>query len=383
MNAALAEAPDKRSIAQKAWSINWLLVLVVIAVAAIGVAILYSVAGGSFQPWAERHMLRFMIGLALLLMVAILPMRLWLSLAYPIYLAVIALLVAVLLAGEEFGGAQRWLTVAGVTFQPSELLRVALVLAIARYYQSLPPNRISHPLALVVPLLLIAAPVALVLKQPDLGTAALYAVTGIGIIFLAGVSWWYFAIATTGVLVAAPYIWSTLHSYQKQRILTFLEPASDPLGRGYQVYQSKIALGSGGFSGKGFMNGSQSQLDFLPEKQTDFIFTVFAEEMGFVGSVVLFILLAAMLILLINMAMRCRHHFGRLLIAGVGLNLFLYSFVNIAMVMGLVPVVGAPLPLVSYGGTSLLATLLALGFAMNAFVHRKARLLHRDVHPLW
>ena len=272
------------NVAEKLWRVNWPLLAVLGLISAIGVAALYSVAGGSFQPWAEKHALRVLAGFGLILIVAIVPLRFWLGIAYPTYLLALALLVGVLLFGTQSMGARRWIGIGSVLFQPSEVMKIALFAALARYYQWLPAHNVSRPIWVMVPLLIIALPVALVLKQPDLGTAMLFAVVGLGIMFAAGVSIYYFLAGAAGLAAIAPFIWNALHDYQRNRILTFLDPDRDPLGAGYHISQSKIALGSGGLGGKGFMRGTQSQLDFLPEKHTDFIFTMFAEEMGFIGA---------------------------------------------------------------------------------------------------
>jgi rod shape determining protein RodA len=303
--------------------------------------------------------------------------------AYPAYFAVLLMLVAVPLIGVESGGAQRWLGFEDYSFQPSELMKIALVLAIARYYQWLPPDKVWRPEAVVVPLLMVGAPTALALAQPDLGTAALFGIVGCGLLFLAGVSWLYFIAAGAGVIAALPHIWEKLHDYQKERVLTFIDPERDPLGSGYHILQSKIAIGSGGFAGKGFMQGTQAQLNFLPEKHTDFIFTMFSEEMGFVGAIALLALYLLALLSIIYMALRCRSTFARLVAAGIGLCLFAYVFINVAMVTGLVPVVGLPLPLVSYGGTSMLTMMVGLGLVLNAHVNRRVFIRREEMGPLW
>lgn len=364
------------------WAVSWPLIIVVSAVAGIGTAMLYSVAGGSFDPWAAKHATRYVAGLGLVFLISSLPVRFWMGMAYPIYLAVLALLIGVAVAGTEIGGAQRWLTVAGVNFQPSEFAKVAVILALARYYQWLPRDRLFSPVHVLLPLGLILAPFALILNQPDLGTAALVAGAAITLVFLAGVGWWYIAGGMVAAAACAPFVWSMLHGYQKERVLNFLDPDRDPLGLGYQIFQSKIALGSGGMSGKGFMRGTQSRLEFLPEKHTDFIFTIIGEELGLVGTLSLLALYGTILLILLYMCLRCRAHFTRLLIAGTAVTLFLHLFVNAGMVMGLLPVVGAPLPLISYGGTSLFATMCLLGLAMNAFVHRREVIDPKTVNPL-
>ena len=348
---------------------HWVSLAVMALITSIGLASLYSIADGSFSPWAERHVVRFLAGLGFILLMAVIPREVWLTLAYPGYLVAVLLLAAVMFFGSEAGGARRWLSIGGVTFQPSEFMKVGLIVALARYYQWCGP-RMSQPLMVIPPLCLIAAPVGLTLLQPDLGTAVLLVVLGVGLMFLAGVHILYFL--GSGLLVGAmlPYVWSSLHDYQRKRVEVFLNPEGDPLGAGYHIAQSKIALGSGGMTGRGFMQGTQSQLNFLPEKRTDFIFTMFAEEWGFVGSTVLLVLFGLLILMLLIMAARCVSPFARLVIAGTSGMIFIYMFINVAMVSGLVPVVGVPLPLVSYGGTSMMTIMLSMGLAMCVYVHR-------------
>lgn len=372
------DAP-RPTFGEKLLALNWLFIVLISALACVGFAALYSVAGGAMEPWAETHVIRYCIGLAILFTVALVDIRVWIRAAYPVYLISLAALVLVPLIGVENGGAKRWLALGGVSFQPAEFMKIALILAMARYYQWLSPKYMSNPLALLAPVAMVLAPVLLVALQPDLGTAILFAAIGCGLLFLAGASWIYFVFGICGVLAAAPFAWNSLHAYQQKRILTFIDPETDPLGAGYHILQSKIALGSGGIMGKGYMQGTQSQLDFLPEKHTDFIFTMFAEETGYAGAVLLLSLYLLVLLAILFMALRCQNQFGRLAAAGVGLTLFVYVFINVAMVMGLVPVVGVPLPLVSYGGTSMLTLMFGLGLVLNAHIHRAARFRRAEI----
>ncbi len=373
---------EPASIGRKLASVNWMLIALVALIAAFGVVSLYSVARGSFSPFAERHALRAMLGLAVVLAMALVPLRFWLALAYPSYLIVLLALALVPLVGTEVMGAKRWLRFAGISLQPSEIMKVTLVLALARYYQWLDSRHVSRPQWVLVPCLMIAAPVLLVLQQPDLGTAVLFAAVGFALMFLSGVSPLYF-IGSAGLGAAlAPLLWDRLYAYQRQRILVFLDPELDPLGSGYHVLQSKIALGSGGLTGKGYLNGTQGQLNFLPEKETDFIFTMLGEEWGFIGAVTLIGLYALLVVMLLAMALACRSAFARCLNAGAALIVFVYAGVNISMVMGLAPVVGVPLPLVSYGGTAMTAIFAALGIAMCAYVNRSERLRRDDLRGL-
>jgi rod shape determining protein RodA len=371
------------ALARKLLQLNWPFLLLITAITGVGVAALYSVAGGSLDPWASRHVVRYCIGLGILFTLALVDLRWLMRLAYPTYLVALLLLAAVLVWGVESGGARRWLGVGESSFQPSELMKVALVLALARYYQWLPPEKVSRPQWLIVPLLMIVAPVLLALHQPDLGTAALFGIIGFGLLFLAGVSWFYFIAGAIGIIAALPHVWERLHDYQRERILTFIDPERDPLGSGYHILQSKIAIGSGGVAGKGFMQGTQAQLNFLPEKHTDFIFTMFAEEMGFLGAILLLALYLLALLFIAYMALRCRSSFARLVAAGMGLALFAYVFINVAMVTGLVPVVGLPLPLVSYGGTSMLTMMVALGLVLNAHINKSTQIRREELRALW
>ena len=362
--------PPTYTISQKLLDIRWLFVLLVCLIAAIGVAMLYSAANGNLQPWASRHAVRFAMGLAVMLCVALVDVRIWLRFAYVFYGISLGLLIMVEVMGFIGMGAQRWIDVGYFTLQPSELMKIAQVLALARYFHGLGIDDISRPTRLIVPLLMIGVPAALVLRQPDLGTGLMLVMAGGAMFFVAGVRLWKFAVVLTLGLAALPTGWQLLHSYQRQRIMTFLNPESDPLGAGYHIIQSKIALGSGGLSGKGFLQGTQGHLRFLPEMQTDFIYTMLAEEFGMVGGLGLIGLYALLLIYCVAISTRSYSHFGRLVGMGITMTFFLYVFINIAMVMGLIPVVGVPLPLISYGGTEMLTLLIGFGLLMGVWVHR-------------
>jgi len=358
------------SLGEKLWQVNWGLLLLLALIGAVGFAVLYSAAGGKMEPWAMRHAIRFGIFIGLLLIIAMIDIRIWMQLAYPIYGIALVMLIAVDVLGVIGMGAQRWLDLYFIQLQPSELMKIGLVLALARYYHHVNAENIGRITHLFVPIALVCAPVALVMVQPDLGTAMMLVMAGIGMMFVAGVRLWKFLLAGLAVAGAAPIAWSMLREYQQNRILTFLDPQRDPLGAGYHITQSKIALGSGGVFGKGFMQGSQAHLNFLPEKQTDFIFTMLAEEFGMVGALVLIGLFVCVLFYGFAIALRARNHFGRLVAMGITITLFLYIFINIGMVMGLLPVVGIPLPLVSYGGTAMLTVLAACGLLISVYVHR-------------
>jgi rod shape determining protein RodA len=343
----------------------------VVALCATGVVTLYSVAGGSFEPWALRHALRCGAGLALILACAAIPIKIWRRLALPIYLVVFVLLLLVPVMGVDALGARRWLSLGGFSFQPSEVMKVAMVFALATYYQALPPSKVSYPGWLVVPVVLILGPVVLTLRQPDLGSAVLIAAVGLGIVFMAGVSLWYFAGGAVALGVGLPLIGPQLHDYQRRRIETFLNPEADPLGAGYHITQAKIALAAGGTSGQGYLKGTQTQLDFVPEKMTDFVFVMIGEEWGFMGGVAVLVLYGLLITSLFIMAFQARTRFARLMTIGPALMLMAYVGINIGMVTGIVPVVGVPLPLISYGGTSLITLLWGIGIAMSAHIHRE------------
>ncbi|MEM9170009.1 MAG: rod shape-determining protein RodA [Pseudomonadota bacterium] len=362
----------RRGVRDKLARIHWPLVLLLACLAGAGVITLYSVAEGSWSPWALKHGMRFGAGLVLMIGLALVPLRFWMGLAFPIYLVALAALAAVPFIGDVHMGARRWIELAGVQFQPSEAMKIGLVMALARYYHGLRAEQVSHLLFLGPPLLMIAAPVALVFIQPDLGTALLLGGAGVVVMFLAGLSW---RIGVFGALAAviggyAAYYFDFIKPYQLERILTFLNPDRDPLGRGYHLLQSKIAFGAGGVNGAGYMNGTQSQLQFLPEMHTDFIFTIFGEEFGFIGAVCLLAIYFAVIMLGLSIALRARLHFARLAALGVVATFAFYVLINTGMVMGLAPVVGVPLPLVSYGGTVMLTIMAGFGLVMSAHVHR-------------
>jgi rod shape determining protein RodA len=361
-------------VLQKLWAVPWSFVLLIGLIAAVGYVALYSAGGGAAEPYAGRHALRFAFGLVLMIGLALIDIRIVARLAWLGYAAGIALLAYVLVAGQVGGGAQRWIDLGVLQLQPSELMKILLVLALAAWFHRASHERVGNPLFLVPPLIAILVPVALILRQPNLGTALIVLALGGIMFFAAGVRLWKFALIAGIGAIAAPIAYESLHGYQRQRIHTFLDPESDPLGAGYNIIQSKIALGSGGIWGKGFLQGTQGHLNFLPEKQTDFIFTMWAEEFGFVGAISLLTLLAGVILFGFLVALRCRHQFGRLVAIGLASNFFLYVFVNVAMVTGTIPVGGVPLPLVSHGGSAMLTVMLGFGFLMSVHVHRDADL---------
>lgn len=361
---------------RKILHLNWALILLLIAVASIGIIMLYSV-GGSFSQWAEPQLKRFLVTFVMMLMIAMVPIWFWRNMSAIAYLFALTLIVLVGFIGSTGMGAQRWIDLGFIKLQPSEIMKVAIVMALAAYYDVLPPSKISRPIWVLLPLLIIALPTLLVLRQPDLGTSLLILITGGTVMFLAGVHWAYFtSVLSAGVGVVFAVFqtrgteWQLLKDYQYRRIDTFLDPSKDPLGAGYHITQSKIALGSGGLSGRGFKMGSQSQLNFLPEKHTDFIFTTLAEEFGFVGGISLLAIYMLILLFCLIAALEAQDRFSKLLISGIAMTFFLFFAVNMSMVMGLMPVVGVPLPLVSWGGSAMLVLMAGFGLIQSAYVHR-------------
>lgn len=353
------------------------LILLIIVTGLVGVVALYSAAGGNTEPWAVRHGIRFGAGLCGMLVAAMIDIRWWLRLSYPFYIASLLLLLAVEIKGHVGMGAQRWIDLGLIRLQPSEFMKIGVVMALARFFHGASLEDVRHPLFLLRPLALVALPAAMVLVQPDLGTALMITAAAGAIFFLAGVSYWMFGVVIAGALAALPVMWHFLHDYQKNRILVFLDPERDPLGAGYHIMQSKIALGSGGIGGKGFLKGTQSHLNFLPEKQTDFIFTLMAEEWGLIGAVVLFALFALIILYGFLIARASHNQYGRLIASGITVNFALYVFINIAMVTGLIPVVGVPLPMISNGGSAMLAVLFGFGLILSVGIHRDVKLARK------
>lgn len=353
------------SIFQKILSLSWSMIGLITAVACIGFVVLYSAAEGSLEPWADKQIIRFFLFIPIMIIIAIIDIKFWFKLSYIFYFIVLMALVLTEFAGYTSMGATRWLRLGPLSIQPSESMKVALIFALAHYFHTIGSVNIGRMTYLIPPIIMVLLPVGLVLKQPDLGTALIILAVGGLVFFAAGVRIWKFALVIAIVLAAMPVLWNQLHDYQKQRVFTFLDPESDPKGSGYHVLQSKIAIGSGGVSGKGFLKGTQSQLSFLPEKQTDFIFTMFTEEFGFIGGVTVISLYAILITYGMFIASTSRNRFGRLMAIGCTSLVFFHVFINMAMVMGLIPVVGVPLPLLSYGGTIMITILVAFGLVLN------------------
>jgi rod shape determining protein RodA len=362
------------TLSEKLLEVDWGLIILITLAACAGFAMLYSIAGGHLRPWAGPQIVRFAAGLLILVAAAMIDIRVWMGLAYPAYGVAFLLLLVVQSMGHVGLGAQRWIDLGPLQIQPSELMKISLVLALARYLHGLTVEDISRPVKLLVPLVMIAAPAVLVLLQPNLGTAIILVADGCSLLFLAGLSWRWIVPALGAVAASIPVAWEFMHDYQRQRVLTFLDPSSDALGAGWNITQAKIAIGSGGFSGKGFLQGTQSRLNFLPEKETDFIFTTLGEEFGFAGSIALLILFGLIIAYGIRIAMASRSQFGRLVAMGVTLNFFFYIMINGLMVMGLIPVVGIPMPLVSYGGSAMMTVMFGFGLLMSVHVHRQVEI---------
>jgi rod shape determining protein RodA len=371
----IAAASNPNTFFERVMKLNWGIITLLVALAFVGVLMHFSVSSGAWTDMPLTHGMRFAVLLVIALLAAMfLDARFWLAIAYPLYAGALLLLVAVEVAGETRMGATRWLSIGPLSLQPSEIMKVAIVLALARYYHQLDPRRTGTVLWVVPAFLMIAAPVALVMHQPDLGTAMLIMFAGLAVMFLGGLLWRIIAVGAGVAISAAVFAYNNvLHGYQRDRINVFLGLADDPLGAGYHVLQSKIAIGSAGLFGRGYLQGSQSQLDFLPEKHTDFIFTMIVEEFGLFGGFLVLGLYVALMGLAMQVAMRARSLFGKLAAAGVAATLASYVFINAAMVIGLAPVVGIPMPMLSFGGTAMV-TLMA-GFAIVLSVD-----LHRDQH---
>lgn len=352
----------------------YLIIALIMAIGLVGIAVLYSAAHYHWHPWALKQLVRLAVGVGAMILLALIDLRRWIMYAYPLYFASVGLLVAVEFTGKIGMGAQRWIDLYAFTLQPSEIMKLTLLLALSRYFHLCPLKEVHRFRGLIIPLVMLAVPSALVLKQPDLGTMIILAGAGLSIFFLAGLRMWKILAALGLMGASSPFLWNHLHVYQQERILTFLNPERDPLKSGYHILQSKIALGSGGLWGQGWGQGSQSHLNFLPEKQTDFIFSMYCEEFGVMGGLLLLFFYIIILIYGFRVSFKSRSAFGRFLGMGLTTLFFLYVFVNCSMVMGLVPVVGIPLPLISYGGTAMLTLLMGLGLLMSIGIHRDVRL---------
>ena len=360
----------ENTILSKLHSINYFILLLILMLFTVGLIALYSISNGEFYSWPVKHLQRFIVGLVIFFVIILFDLRILFSYAYVIFILSIAALVFTPLFGIESNGATRWISIAGISLQPSEFVKYTLVLALAKYFHSINDKDNNLFKTLFIPMIITLVPVLLVIIQPDLGTALIILLGGLSIFWISGLNYKYFLIGLMTVICSLPLLWQYLKDYQKDRVFTFFNPERDPLGNGYHIMQSKIALGSGGLFGKGYMDGTQSHLNFLPEMQTDFIFTVLGEEFGFIGTLILIIIYASLIMVSIRMALSNRSLFSKYLSLGVCNVFFIYVFVNIGMVTGLLPVVGVPLPFISYGGSSMLAVMFGFGLLMNCYINR-------------
>ncbi len=349
--------------------LNFLIIVISILLGLVGVASLYSAAGGNWDPWAKNHLIRLIFGIFLMLTLAFLPHKIFFKLSVISFLIGILSLILVKFVGT--GNVQRWITLGGMNFQPSEAMKIALILILARYFDHVSKIELNKLKSYILPLFLIFLPGILVISQPDLGTGLTIILLGLAILFFVGISMKFVILCFIILASSVPFIWNKLYDYQKDRILVFLNPELDSLGSGYQIIQSKIAIGSGGIFGKGYLLGSQSRLNYLPEKHTDFIFTLISEELGFLGSIFIILIFCILITSIMKISFRVKTLFSKIVTFGIGFLLFLYLSLNIGMVCGLLPVVGAPLPLISYGGTSLLTVLIGVGIVLSINIHDK------------
>ena len=352
--------------------INYFILILLCLIFAVGITLLYSAAGGSMDPWASKQLVRFIFAILLFFVVSIINIKFWLGISYYLYFISLLLLVSVNFFGNTDFGSQRWISFGLFNLQPSELIKFTIVLALAKYFHAERDLNFWNSIKnFIIPMLLIIIPTYIVFLQPDLGSSLILLIASLSILFVIGLSIWFFIFSCLLSIILAPVVWFYfLYDYQKNRILTFIDPLRDPLGSGYHIIQSKIALGSGGIFGKGFLNGSQSHLNFLPEMQTDFIFTLLAEEFGIVGTLLLLFFFIILIIYTMIISIICKSRFPCFVTIGVSINLFFYVFINTAMVTGLIPVVGVPLPLVSYGGTSMICVMFGMGLVSNAYLNR-------------
>ncbi|MBT3777463.1 MAG: rod shape-determining protein RodA [Pelagibacteraceae bacterium] len=352
-------------IIEKIKNLNYLLIFLLILLSFIGAAGLYSAAEGSYQPWTSRHLIRFYIFLIMAVIISVIDIKIIYKYSYLLFILSLVLLISVEIIGVLGKGATRWIKIFGFSIQPSELVKVTIILALAKFYHDLKFENIKKISFLFFPFLILTIPFIFVVIQPDLGTSLSILILGVFILFLAGIRLWKFLLGFTVIIISIPLFLRFIKPYQRDRVISFLDPESDPLGQGYQLIQSKIALGSGGGTGKGFLQGTQSYLEYLPEKQTDFIFTLIGEEFGFLGTIFIIFLFILLIGVCYFISIKCFHVFGRIIALGVASNIFIYVFMNIAMVSGLMPVVGIPLPLISYGGSVMLSIMISIGLVLN------------------
>ena len=359
------------SFFQKVKKLDFILIFCIILLSAISLLVMYSTDGGEILYHTKSHFIKLLTFFSLMMVISFFNIKLWHITSYFIYFVIILLLIWVSVYGIKVSGSQRWINLYFIVLQPSELMKIGIILCLAKYYHRLKIENVNSFTTIIISLSIIIVPIILVLSQPDLGTSILIALSGLIVLWLGGVKMKYFFISLISFLISLPFIISFLKPYQKMRILTFLDPDRDPLGAGYQIIQSKIAIGSGGITGKGFLKGTQSYLEFLPEKHTDFIFTLFSEEFGFVGSICLLLIYSIIIVRIIRIGAISRSNFSKLFCFGFAFAIFVYIVVNLSMVLGLLPIVGSPLPILSFGGSSLLATMIGFGIVLSAKINHK------------
>ena len=353
----------------KLLKINWIIIFCLIFLGLVGVASLYSAAGSDWNPWARNHLIRLIFGFCLMFVIAFIPSQFFMKYSLLSFILGIFALILVKIIGS--GSVQRWISFGSINFQPSEIMKLALILILAKYFDHISKIQLNKLIPYIIPILIIMIPGFLVISQPDLGTGLTIILLGLSILFFVGISMKFVIFSILISISSVPFIWQQLYEYQKNRILVFLNPEMDSLGSGYQIIQSKIAIGSGGLFGKGYLLGTQSRLNYLPEKHTDFIFTLISEELGFLGSISIILVFCLLIASIMKISFKVESLFSKVVVFGIGFLIFLYLSLNIGMVCGLLPVVGAPLPLVSYGGTSLLTVLIGVGIVLSINIHDK------------
>ncbi len=362
---------DRSTFFHKLRSLDYIMLLSILVLGIVSSFAMYSTDGGELLYHSKSHIIRFVIFFTMMIFISFINIKTWHTFGYLFYVVVLALLIWASLFGITASGSQRWINLYFINLQPSELMKIAIIICFAKYYHRIQFSNVNRIKNIIVPILILFIPIALVVSQPDLGTAILIALSGIIVLWLAGVNIKYFFYSSLTFIISAPFVISLLKPYQKLRILTFFDPDKDPLGAGYQIIQSKIAVGSGGLTGKGFLKGTQGYLEFLPEKHTDFIFTLFSEEFGFFGSIFLLLVYVVLIFRILRIGALSRSFFGKFFCYGFGSAIFVYITVNMAMVLGLLPIVGSPLPIMSYGGSSMLATMIGLGIVMSTKIYSR------------
>ena len=362
---------DRSTFFQKLRSLDYIMLFCILILGIISSFAMYSTDGGELLYHSESHIIRFVVFFTMMILMSFVNIKTWHTFGYLFYLVILGLLIWASLFGITASGSQRWINLYFINLQPSELMKIAIIICFAKYYHRIQVSNVNRIKNIVIPILILFIPIVLVIGQPDLGTAILIALSGIIVLWLAGVNIKYFFYSSLIFIISAPFVISFLKPYQKLRILSFFDPGKDPLGAGYQIIQSKIAVGSGGLTGKGFLKGTQGYLEFLPEKHTDFIFTLFSEEFGFLGSVFLLLVYVILIFRILRIGALSRSFFGKFFCYGFGSAIFIYITVNMAMVLGLLPIVGSPLPIMSYGGSSMLATMIGLGIVMSTKVYSR------------